>query len=560
MRPDRHPDAPGCPLDRFASWSRVVSDRDAVVDRLDALIRHQTVGIVVGTCWSIQPVAVKGDQVRWRVDRNFGATAGRVEFEGYNALLSMELETLTRVDDELYTHIPRALQEVRRRWFRRVVPPDELNVRVFDEAGRSHAGRVINLSYGGLRVELPGPPAAPFAVGCQIPVVEVSGHRGSVSLACDVVLYRGHASYVQLGLSIESAHPDGEWRRWIDELLHPRARDGGKHDAEAQWRLFERCGYFALSEKSPEDFTHLRRAYLDTSAIFARASDLARQVVWAVEAAPEVTATATVLKVYDGTWLGVHMAKDRGDGPDGTPGRQVLRELNYRIYEQVQLDPSLRWFFTSIQDRRVWTRRVFHDFPRTLSDSGDVAIVRFRALELSSRTAAAGPRRLGVRLASEDDLDALCHHIDTTRPPAYAEALDLVRSRIEMRSNAALWAREGLSRERVVLVAMASRRAQAAAVVERAPDGVHLFGLLDLVRLYDLSGRGQDGFSPLLQTAADYFARAGKERFVCYLESGLEVETSIVDAATDLGAADMCIIAAKRIPEILENIHRVAAP
>lgn len=541
-------------------WRRVRSGRAAIAELLQAFIGHRVTGWVAGQGFTLQPTGIDDAHVSWRVNGVPPSHPFQLVIEGYNTVFSMKLTIAGHAEGILRTERPDEILELRQRWLRRGPSTTPMVIAWRDPEGQSHGGRVVNLSYEGLLAELLGPPT--LNVSQRLTAVEVSSHGGSVTMTGEVVSLEEASDHTKLRMIISGVQPRWRWHEWVDRALNPKARVDAAV-AAAQWRLFERCGYFSLSNKSPADFAHLQRAYLTTSQVIGQAEHLLKQVVWGAQGDAELTAAATMAKVYAGTWIGIHMAKDKGDAPDGTPSRQVLRELNALVFECIQTDPELKWFFTSIQDKRVWTRSAFHDFPQTLSTEDEAAQVRFRALEFGVDAPwfdQTGPQGC-LREATDQDLDALCSHISDTRSYVYREALDLVRDRIDMATNVEQWRRVALERERKTWVAGNNpTNPDAAAVVERAADGVHLFGLFDLVRLYDLSGNGQPCFSRLLAQAADYFAASGKARFVCYLEKGIELDPSVEALGTDLGEADMCIIAARRIPEVVENIFRLAAP
>lgn len=96
-------------------------------------------------------------------------------------------------------------------------------------------------------------------------------------------------------------------------------------------------------------------------------------------------------------------------------------------------------------------------------------------------------------------------------------------------------------------------------MLETGSEGLHVYGLLDLVRLYPLVEEGEIAFPSLLSAARGAFRGLGKARFVCFLEEGQALPESVVDAAEDLGLADMVILGAQRLPELLENLFEVTA-
>ena len=138
--------------------------------------------------------------------------------------------------------------------------------------------------------------------------------------------------------------------------------------------------------------------------------------------------------------------------------------------------------------------------------------------------------------------------------------MDLERHSLKMERNKRLWKGHRLERDRAIFVARKDGVAQAAAVIEMAADGVHVFQLLNLVRLYPLVEGGEAAYADLLEEVRNWFDEYEKERFVVYVEDGTVLEEELADQCINLGKADMLFCAADRIPELLENIYQIAAP
>src|SRR5690606_8206527 len=102
-------------------------------------------------------------------------------------------------------------------------------------------------------------------------------------------------------------------------------------------------------------------------------------------------------------------------------------------------------------------------------------------------------------------------------PAQYLQALDLCEARINLAAARARWGAAGLERDRQIFVAYQGRERMAAAVVESASEGAHLYGLLDCLRLYPLRSGGEGGFRALLNAAHAWFAARGRQQFT-YLE------------------------------------------
>ena len=117
----------------------------------------------------------------------------------------------------------------------------------------------------------------------------------------------------------------------------------------------------------------------------------------------------------------------------------------------------------------------------------------------------------------------------------------------------------GFDRDRDVIVARRGGRPIAAAVLELGERGVHLFNLLDVVRMYAIAEGGEAVFHALLDEARGWYARRGRDRFVYFAESG-DPETWRLAGLRDLGPAYQCVVSDAVLPDLLDHIYEFTAP
>jgi hypothetical protein len=209
---------------------------------------------------------------------------------------------------------------------------------------------------------------------------------------------------------------------------------------------------------------------------------------------------------------------------------------------------------------------VHHDLPARYVESGQAAVVRFRAVEVACDAHAEADRTpdcgLGyeVGVATEEETALLLQEIARTRPKAYVEALDFVPERFELTEICEDWSLAGLGRRRAALVARRNGKPVAAAVLESADEGTHLFRLLDLVRLFPLAPAGEDANAALLDAARVWFRSMDKTSFVAYLEHDTPMPEAFTSTTRDLGLADYVVLSADLLPELLEHVVEVTAP
>ena len=193
-------------------------------------------------------------------------------------------------------------------------------------------------------------------------------------------------------------------------------------------------------------------------------------------------------------------------------------------------------------------------------DSGLACVHPFHALEMD--VPSKPPATLadaGIAPATAPEVASFLASIERSRPWAYREAFDLVPERFDLRSVSQLWTDAGFKRERDLLAAHDGSRLLAVALVESADPGLHLFNLLDVVRLYALVPGGEARFPALLDAAAAWFGLRGRSSFSCLLEEGTPGCAAHL-AARDLGPGNATILSSELLPSFLEHVSEVTAP
>ena len=214
-----------------------------------------------------------------------------------------------------------------------------------------------------------------------------------------------------------------------------------------------------------------------------------------------------------------------------------------------------------VQESAHWSMRVHVDLPRRYQKDGDSLVHDFRALQIRSVGAAAITRdpTLEIGLASDLDVEQAMTAVRLRKPRVYCDALEYEGDpdRFRLLAHKRAWAKSRLERERDLLLATRDGQIVAAAVVEAAQQGLHLFGLLDTLRMYALAPGGERAFEALLDGARAWFRQHNRRSF-CYLEE----EGELVADGSDIkmmSRAMMTLLSVERLPEMLEHLHSETA-
>lgn len=536
-----------------------IDDPSRLLSITRALVVNQTRGRVRahGRDWVVVPEGIEDKTVVWRVLEHGGAPTSPlvVECSGYGASYVMSVLLAGPWGSPLVTTLPRSISRTRHRRMPRTSAPDELTVRfVHPTFGFAIERRLGDLSDDGIGIHsvwhedllCPGLAIAELAIlrGGRHVVAELRATVKSLSAERD-----------RVGLSVTPADDatGRDWSRLVREILHERTRSYG-YSAEALWELYESSGYLGLSGRTPADFSDLRAAFRDATERLLRAPDVGYHVVWPSERGLDAS-VANVL-VYSRAHLGFQMAKRPGKALGHTIGKEILREIHWHTLEEALASSQSDWWIGYVQPTTRFSNLLYCEFQARFRDPERECVVPIHPYKmpcddrLSLETTLVAHR---VRRASDADLDLLAARIERTRPLPYAVSQDLTRDTFRIDALVRQWGRVGLERAREIFVAYDRHgKAQAALVLELAHPGLHLYGLMDISRIFALTPEGEGATEPLLEVAASWYASRGRKSFVHFYEGeGLPPQG---EGAVSMGSASLCVISMDLIPDLLDHL------
>jgi hypothetical protein len=483
-----------------------------------------------------------------------------LEVVGYNSAYRMRLSGLAaRQGEPLVTPLPELLWRVRHRGHRRVAAPPGLRARfehpLWQELGQRER-EVVDLSFCGLALR--GGAEDLVFPGLFLPLelelangecLHLSGEVRHVSSA------RADGRRV-FGLEVQplTERDAARWTRLVSQSLCPTTRTS-EELLEPLWDLYAASGYFNLAGKSAEHFAELRRGFIDLGRRAAELPRLFCQTVWPSERGVE--ASLSSLKPYRHSWM-LHQLGRRPGRPDNTPHvpGQILRDTYLRTLEHSQGDPEFRWMFSYAESTVRWVSRTHVLFARQKQEQGQALVMPVRLMDVECNEPSGQPSgELEIGPASIGEKYLLVQEIARTRPACYVEALDFTRERLELWGVSRAWQGAGLERERRILVARRQGVPLAAMVLELGHPGTNLFRLLDTVRLFPLSPRGQSAYVALLDEARRWFSLRGRTGFVylCEDDPRYAQPARVHDDPSTLPC--LWLISAALVPEFLEHIH-----
>lgn len=512
----------------------------------------------------------------WRVEGELVAPPFDVHLRGPWSVFSFRLRLQRRFGSLLVTDVPSSLARARRRVWRRLGEPVESSVRFAHPLWPELElrARVHDVSFGGMAFRADVEEMLLFP-GLELPAVEIAGGPGAGLLVPARVCHAGGRNddgHPVCGLSVEPSEAGGDWTNSVRERVYKHTTSGST-PFEALWGLYGDSGYLGIAGTRDARAESLAAPAATAVRSLDAAPDIAMNVVW--PSRDGVAGALTVVRVYEHTWFGQHMAKRGGPTSDGWPSRLVLREMHLHAYEHALRDARARWFLGYVRHDAGWPKLVHVAFPRRATRTGEACVVPFRAFRVPTRgsvSASSGGRARsapvlppfesidGVEIgpATDREIAQFATVVAQIRPRPYVEALDLVEDRMRMSGVSAAWARTGLMRERVILASRREGTTAAVGVFEATSDGVHVYDLLDCARLFSMAPGGRSTFGALLASARGWFAERGRPAFVLLAEEEPCPELALL-GAVDMGSADATVTPRSLLPDLLEHMWEVTA-
>lgn len=488
------------------------------------------------------------------------ATGGPLEVEacGYNSVYQFHVGHPTGGFRRLTRLVSR-----RHRWHRRVRAPSRLKMSVrhplWPEVHIQR--RVHDVSFSGLAFETDALDDLlyPGLVLHDLEVAWKGGRRLTFSAIVRHVSDRpdAHGQLCGVELLIDPSEEAGaEWCDEVSRLMHPLTGLSSGWDDDV-WALYGESGYFSLSDKSPDDFSDQRRA-------FAQASDKLRgdpEVGFRIDCVGETRVEASISQVqaWSGSWVVYQLARHQVRRPLSMSGEQVLRDLYLHAYERLQRTSGARWLVSYVQDVARFSRLLHYDLTAAYTASGRSDIRGFWAMQGDTAPREGRTGKYEIGLATPEELEQLGETIVEQRSELYRAGTGLDRPGLEMDAISHRWKKAGLGRERAILVARRSGFMVAAAVCEFAEEGVHLYGLLDCVRLFALVPAARAVYPELLEAARAWYRSRGKKRFVYFVDADDDPQQALDEGFVDMGKAYTLVLPIDLLPELLERVYAVTA-
>jgi hypothetical protein len=477
-------------------------------------------------------------------------TSFDVQFEGLHSVYQF------RWSGEPVVRPPDTIVRVRRRRHRRARAPFRLRARFTHPLWDSVMvdAPVHDLSLEGISLQTDAARDLLYP-GLVVHGLEISW-KGGVGLRCSATVRHVTpclpAGEHRVGLRLSAAAPElAQWQREVEGVLHPNTRRSA-HGSDEFWENYTVSGYFNLSGKKATDFIALRAAFSTAHEKLRMAPRVGASFAFSSER--RVESVAHQISPWEGSWVFYHFSRRPDARPLSAAGDDALLDLYTHAYEYVQQQPQAQYLVTYVQKVARFSNLIFNELTQRYALAGRASVTDFRALEMATSHLTPVGGRFQVSPARSEEVTLVSAVIRASRPAMYVAATGLGQAKLGIDSTLRAWSSAGLWRERKVLVARHESRVVAAAVIDIVAEGVHLFGLLDMVRLYPVSSVGHLAFGELLDEARRVFHALGRTRFAYFCDSNEDRIALKRPGTTDLGEATMTILPVGLLPELLEHV------
>lgn len=528
---------------------------------LNMLALHGRVGVIKQPLAPPLPVgpSVVDEAVGWRCEGTQPRPPFFVEIEGYNHIYEIPIVEAEKSPEGFTSGLPKWIARHRHRNHRRA------RVRSGIEVMFEHPDHL------GLFIRRPVRDISAPGVGFWIQPED----RLYVSLVSDNIwlildgevraLLRGAVQSLpagddglRCGMRVEPLEGhEHAWARFLEQMLYPTTARAS--DAEALWSLYDESGYFRLSGKNRGWFEERKASFSDAIERLSETDEMGCHSVWWTD--DQAEAVVSALRLYTGCWFGSQMAKRPGKLVNGVPRRLVLRDIQLQAYELAYQHPDCRWMLTYVHENARFNMLMCKDFTERYDGTRRGVVRLAHALEVvTDAPAVERPAGVEITLATAREKRFFMDWMARRCPFAYRDALDLVPERLELNQLKDICKRTGFLRDRVILVARVRGRPVACAVADLGTDGLHLFGMYNVVRIFPFEMVDPSVHLALLDSARGFFRSMGKHHFVYFCDGEWSPFLHPGEGITDLGSAYLTILASELVPEWLEYMHEELAP
>jgi hypothetical protein len=415
-------------------------------------------------------------------------------------------------------------------------------------ASRSAEAIIVDVSSGGLGFTCDAESGVPRPgerlFGCSLT------WKGGPELPLDLEVTRVSREAQRVRIGARLLDPVQQWYDLVEELQVPETARGSA-DFDHVWNAYVTSGYLQISGKQSQSFELGRAAFREAQARLASAPEVGAIFSGGRRAVPE--AYVHHLQAWPGSWINVHLCRLALGRTLKTSDDAVLLRLYEHCYGFAVARPDARWLVTYTHaNDTAYSHRLHCEFARGLI-GGEGCVIPFEPIEIGGVAAAADADPCELGDPTRVELAMVGEQLAERLPGPYLDAMALRAPDLGSSAMQRAWQGSGLQRSREVLVARRGGRVVAAAVLDISSPGMHVYGLLDKVRVLAVEPTGCDDFGRLLAAAYQRYARRGIDKFIYFRDPEAPLPDEHVKSVS-LGNANVNVVAREQLGRFLEHV------
>jgi hypothetical protein len=410
---------------------------------------------------------------------------------------------------------------------------------------------VLDVSSGGLAFLVEGGAELP-RIGSALVECSITWKRGpSLDVRAHVVHVDVHADGWRVGVRLAGeADVLRTWREHVEGLQSPETLRP-EPDPELLWNAYAESGYLRIAGKSAAAFQHGKTAFARAQRLLARAPEVGAIFSAGPSAYPE--AYVHQVQCWPRAWLIFQLCRLPNGRSLRTSDDGILLSLYEHCYAFV-LAAGAEWMvtYTHASDT-AYSHRLHCEHALTLAPH-EGCVLPFETIEITGvREPLLGSPGVTLAAATPSEMAATARALAARFPAPYLAAMALDSDDLGVSALDRLWLGSGLERRREVLVARRGQRAVAAAILDMASPGLHVYGLLDKVRVVELEDGGRHEFEDLLAAAQRRYAATGRSSCVYFRDLDAPGLTGRIVHAS-MGQANINVLARSAAASFLEHV------
>lgn len=302
---------------------------------------------------------------------------------------------------------------------------------------------------------------------------------------------------------------------YIFEKKYPALKPANHFSKGEIYNLFERSGYLDLKSRQEMDLNF--KKMLSILDKIGEITHIIKNLVYYENEKP--LTIGSVLRIYDRTFLGHHLASL----PEAKLNLKSKTDVYLGMLDFMSNHPYFHYYLTYFDDHLSWHDKMYKDFYKNINDDNKLYYDSMHFFECKIGFAG-GERPEGYKCTAVERPEEFFAFCKESLPPIVIDCYHYNREHFSLLEVKQLYEILDLLTARRLWRICSDDRVAAYAVAETYTDGLNLYNLLDMCRIYPTNENID--LNPVLQAllpdASMFFRNFGKDRFNVLFRAGAQ--------------------------------------